>query len=202
MERVIAYIDGYNLYYGLRSKGWKWAYWLNLQVMVTRLLKPRQNLIATKYFTAVVRKPHKRHERQAVFLEALQTLDHFHIYYGHFLSNPVTCTQCSFTHETYHEKMTDVNIAVEMLTDAAQDRLDTALLVSADSDLVGVVNKVRYVFKKRVIIAFPPKRHSAALRKVCNGYVYIGRNVLVQSLFPEKIVKPDGFVLQRPEEWR
>jgi hypothetical protein len=25
-ERIIAYIDGYNLYHGLREKGWKWAY--------------------------------------------------------------------------------------------------------------------------------------------------------------------------------
>ena len=33
MERVIAYIDGYNLYYGLRDKRWKWFYWLDIQAM-------------------------------------------------------------------------------------------------------------------------------------------------------------------------
>lgn len=32
MERVIAYVDGYNLYYGLRAKGWKRYYWLNAAV--------------------------------------------------------------------------------------------------------------------------------------------------------------------------
>lgn len=32
--------------------------------------------------------------------------------------------------------MTDVNIAVEMMRDAFQDRFDAALLISADSDLV------------------------------------------------------------------
>ena len=31
MQRVIAYVDGYNLYYGLRTKRWKWFYWLNIQ---------------------------------------------------------------------------------------------------------------------------------------------------------------------------
>jgi hypothetical protein len=31
---VIAYIDGFNLYHGLREKGWKWAYWLNLQALM------------------------------------------------------------------------------------------------------------------------------------------------------------------------
>ena len=30
-ERVIVYIDGFNLYFGLRSKGWKKYYWLNLK---------------------------------------------------------------------------------------------------------------------------------------------------------------------------
>jgi hypothetical protein len=39
-ERVIAYIDGFNLYFGLKSTGWKKFYWLNLQSMVQNLLKP------------------------------------------------------------------------------------------------------------------------------------------------------------------
>jgi len=38
MQRVIAYVDGYNLYHGLREKGWKWFYWLNIQAMVQNLL--------------------------------------------------------------------------------------------------------------------------------------------------------------------
>ena len=36
VRRVIAYIDGYNLYYGLRTKRWKWFYWLNVQSMARR----------------------------------------------------------------------------------------------------------------------------------------------------------------------
>ena len=31
MDRVIVYVDGFNLYYGLRSKGWKRFYWLDIQ---------------------------------------------------------------------------------------------------------------------------------------------------------------------------
>ena len=38
--------------------------------------------------------------------------------------------------------MTDVNIAVEMLTDVFQDKLDKALIISADSDLAGPIRKV------------------------------------------------------------
>ena len=42
MKRVIAYVDGFNLYHGLRAKGWKRFYWLNLPALVRRLLKPDQ----------------------------------------------------------------------------------------------------------------------------------------------------------------
>ena len=39
IERVIVYIDGFNLYFGLKSKGWKRYYWLNLQKLAIKLLK-------------------------------------------------------------------------------------------------------------------------------------------------------------------
>ena len=35
----------------------------------------------------------------------------------------------------YEEKETDVNIAIAMIKDAAQDVYDTAILVSGDTDL-------------------------------------------------------------------
>ena len=48
MQRVVAYVDGFNLYYGLRDKRWKRFYWLNIQSMVQNLLKPHQILVSTK----------------------------------------------------------------------------------------------------------------------------------------------------------
>ena len=116
MERVIAYVDGYNLYYDLREKRWKRFYWLNIQAMVRHLLKPDQLLVTTKYFTTIVKQPADKRRRQAAFLEALQTLNDFHIYYGHFLADTVSCRNCGHTYKTYHEKMTDVNISSSKLT--------------------------------------------------------------------------------------
>jgi len=203
MQRVIAYVDGFNLYYGLRSKNWKWFYWLNIQEMAQHMLKPSQILMSTKYFTSVVNQPPDKHKRQATYLEALQTLSNVHIHYGHFLSDTVTCRNCGHTYRTYHEKMTDVNIATELMSDAFQDAFDTALLVSADSDLVGPVQAVRRLFsRKRIVIAFPPSRHSNALKRAANAYTHIGRNVLSKSVFPDQITKLDGFVLRRPRRWR
>ena len=146
MERVIAYVDGYNLYYGLREKGWKRFYWLNIKAMVGHFLRPGQKLVATKYFTTIVNYPEAKRRRQSSFLEALQTLSDFQIYYGHFLADSVSCRECGHTYRTYHEKMTDVNISVEMMSDAFQDQFDVAFLVSADSDLVGPVKAVQRLF--------------------------------------------------------
>jgi uncharacterized LabA/DUF88 family protein len=203
MQRVAPYVDGYNLYYGLSEKRWKQFYWLNIQSMVQNLLKPNQILVSTKYFTTVIKRPPDKRRRQAVFLEALGTLTDFQMFYGHWLSNPVTCHKCGHTYDAYHEKMTDVNIAVELMSDALQDHLDVALVVSADSDLVGPVKAIRELFPpKRVIVAFPPARQSAALKAAARGYISIGRDVLAKSVFPDQVVKPDGFVLERPVEWR
>jgi uncharacterized LabA/DUF88 family protein len=86
---------------------------------------------------------------------------------------------------TTHEKMTDVNIATELMSDAFQDQFDTALLVSADSDLVGPVQAVQQLFsRKRIVVAFPPGRYSNALKRAANAYTHIGRNVLSKSVFP------------------
>ena len=115
----------------------------------------------------------------------------------------MSCRNCGYTYETFHEKMTDVNISVELMSDAFQDRFDVALLVSADSDLVGPVKAVRRLFiQKRVVVAFPPARSSKALKQAANTQIYVGRDVLAKSVFPDSVVKPDGYVLRRPAEWR
>jgi hypothetical protein len=98
--------------------------------------------------------------------------------------------------------MTDVNIATELLTDAFHDKFDTALLISADSDLKSPVTKALALFPaKRVVVAFPPGRNSVVLAQTASGCLHIGRGKIAASQLPERITKPDGYVLQRPAEW-
>lgn len=203
MQRVIAYIDGFNLYYGLREKGWKKYYWLNLRQVALHLLKPQQILTATRYFTSIVTRPPDKHRRQATFLEALDTLPDFHVYHGHYLTDRVTCRKCGHTYTTHHEKMTDVNIATELLSDAFADSFDVALLISADSDLVSPIQKVRSLFpQKRIIVVFPPARHSNALKNAAHTSLHLDQSTLARSVFPDQVTKADGYVLRRPPEWR
>jgi uncharacterized LabA/DUF88 family protein len=99
--------------------------------------------------------------------------------------------------------MTDVNIAVEMLNDASDDLIDTALLVSADSDLIAPIKSIRVPFpEKRVVLAFSPDRQSQRLVSAAHACFRVGRKKLQDSQLPDKVTKPDGFVLLRPPSWR
>ena len=50
-DRVIVYVDGFNLYYGLKDSGLRRYYWLDIQKLAKNLLKPNQRLVAVRYFT-------------------------------------------------------------------------------------------------------------------------------------------------------
>lgn len=52
-QRVIVYIDGFNFYYGLKSttRWWKY-YWLDIVKLFESFMRPNQELIAVKYFSA------------------------------------------------------------------------------------------------------------------------------------------------------
>ena len=121
---------------------------------------------------------------------------------GKYQLNPFTCRTCGFVHQIPNEKMTDVNIAVELMADAFQDRFGTALLVSADSDLVGPVVAVQKLFPtKRVVVACPPGRSSASLCAVACAHIRIGRASVAKSQLPDTVVSRSGFPLQRPASW-
>lgn len=53
--RVISYIDGFNLYFGLRANDWRKYMWLDLTKLSEALLLNNQALQHTKYFTSRVR---------------------------------------------------------------------------------------------------------------------------------------------------
>ena len=120
----------------------------------------------------------------------IATLPNVHIHEGFFLRKSVSCANCKMKWQTYEEKMTDVNIAVELLGDAQDDVFDTAIVISGDGDLATPVRAVRKRYsKKRTIIAFPPGRHAAGLIPAASAYFTIGRDVLRDSQLPSQITK-------------
>ena len=81
--------------------------------------------------------------------------------------------------------MTDVNIGVELMKDAYENRFDMAFLISADSDLVPVIELKKALFpNKKIIIAFPPKRSSKHLRKCASGVIHVSRSIIEKACCP------------------
>lgn len=145
-ERVYAYVDGFNLYFGILSKFPAYK-WLDISLLVTSLLKPNQVLVGVKYFTSRVSNNPPKEKRQQDYLNALGTTP-VQIIYGKYNSRRKNCPKCPYKWTHNEEKMTDVNIAVNMMIDAYQNAYDSALLISGDSDLVPPIELFR--------LAFPP----------------------------------------------
>lgn len=205
MQRVATYVDGFNLYFGLKHARFKRYYWLDLEALSMSLLRPGQQLVAVHYFTARIRDDGHNaadRKRQSDYLEALETRN-VRIQYGHFLEKPGYCRACHATWTRYEEKMSDVNLAVQLQADAFDDVFDTALIVSGDSDMTTPIRRIRSRFpSKRLIVAFPPARHAAELKRAAHGYTHIGEDKLRTSQLPSTITKPDGHVLSRPRSWK
>lgn len=166
---VIAYIDGYNLYNGLKAKGWDCYYWLDLRRLCLNLLQllRQQNFISgdytlreVKYFTSKVKGNPERHKKQKVYLEALETHSKIYPKYGETRFHLELCDNCGHKKQTPEEKITDVYLSTEMVADAFNDEYDIALLVSGDIDQVPtieVIKKNRHA--KKNCLCIPANAH-------------------------------------------
>lgn len=199
-ERVSVYIDGFNLYFGLKSK-YPYLKWLNVEALSANLLKANQILEGCNYFTARVRNSPNKERRQTVYLDALKSTN-TNIVYGKYFSKPVTCKRCKNSWPGNEEKMTDVNIAVTILTDALQDKYDTVILISGDSDLTPPLRALKQFYPdKKAIVAFPPNRTSFELKTIADASFTIGRKKLAMSQLDDSIATSGEHIITKPIEW-
>lgn len=205
MTRVVAYIDGFNLYFGLKSKGWRRLYWLDVARLADEYLRTGQQLAAVHYFTSRIRDNGRNAEdrqRQARYIDALSERGVV-VHEGHYLAKTRTCRACSKSWTDYEEKMTDVNIATQLLSDGFEDAFDVAFLISGDSDLTTPLTRMRQKFPaKRFVVLFPPDRHSQQLKGAANAYISIAEAKLKASQLPDPVVRANGYSLCRPAEWK
>jgi len=135
------------------------------------------------------------------YLEALEEFG-AELFFGHYQADIIECKRCGYNWLSYNEKMTDVNIASQMLIDAYQDKYDMAMLMSGDSDLVPPVKAIHSLFLgKRVVVAFPPKRHNTSVALNAKGSLIIGRKKLLDCQFKDELTKKDGYILKKPDTW-
>ncbi|MBQ6008816.1 MAG: NYN domain-containing protein [Kiritimatiellae bacterium] len=208
MQRTFIYIDGFNLFHGaLRHTSYKW---LDPRAMVSSLIGTDKVIASIKYFTARVT-PRANDPgqpfRQHMYLRALLSIG-VQLVFGRYLSH---VTRMYKAHQKpgedpfvevvkTEEKGTDVNIATHMVTDAADNLFDCAILVSGDSDLTAPVKVCIGKYGKIVGVLNPQRQKCRALESAATFYKHIRESVLAGSQFPTVLSDAQGS-FHKPPEW-
>jgi uncharacterized LabA/DUF88 family protein len=140
-KKCVVYIDGYNWYHAIFKHYPEWK-WINVQALFEQM-RPREDVVAIKMFSAMVDPDIPQsdaRDRQERYFNALKTLPKVKIILGVFQMREVTCRGgCKEKYRVSDEKKTDVNIAVEMISDSLSGQYDHMVVVSGDSDIQPVV---------------------------------------------------------------
>ena len=104
------------------------------------------------------------------------------------------------------EKRTDVNIAIQMVSDAYRDECDRFILVSGDSDLVPPIRLISEKFSgKRVIVYVPTRADSRGaaveLRTAAHSNRNFPLNMMRKMQFPAKVPDGSGGYIIKPPTW-
>ena len=212
--RVTFYVDGFNFYYGLRTKkrtdrNWQLAYWIDTVKLFGQFLSPNQTLEKVIYFTASPLNKDKNN-RQGAFLNANKLLNEnkFEIVRGMYLKKIVECPSCKYAISRPEEKKTDVNLAIRMISDCVDDKTDVVVLVSGDSDLLPPIEFIQKKYsQKKIRIYFPPTIFSVDLKNNVKAHrgkiVFLENNFdkFVNSIMPD-IVQKDGKAYSIPSKWK
>lgn len=202
-ERLIVYVDGFNLYHGLHEESGRSLLWLDL-VELARSLRARQTLVGVRYFTAPVLNEPAAQARQAHYIDALKTRypSLISVVEGRYQAKTKRCRSCGHTYTHYEEKETDVNLATSIVVDASRKEAETALIISADSDVAPAVRAAQQINPSLFIAAaFPPKRRSNELKALMPASFPIGLNKIRRAQMEDEFTA-GGKTFRRPPKWR
>ena len=210
------YIDGFNLYYGLKKRGERQREptpfrWLNL-VKLSQFLLPDSEIAHVHYFTAMIKgRPDdpQRVLRQQIFLRALRTLPNLTIHLGNYQETTVRrplakppARGSRFVEVLWsEEKGSDVNLAAQLLVDVFERSCERAAVISNDSDLARPIEIAAGRLPHGVIVFNPhPGETARRLKRVATTYRPIADRTLRATVLPDAIEDARG-TITRPEGW-
>ncbi len=204
-RRVFAYFDGSNFYhncknnYGITN--------INFLNMCNNLLDmAKEKLVRIKYFNSPVNKQENPngYSAQQRFFERIRAtplttvflgnlvprpLNRIHIKCvscGHQIVDTLTCPKCDREIKNHQcrklsEKGVDVNLAIQMLLDAIDDKYDIALLFSADADFSPAIEYIVNKLKKSVVYCNFPTPVTYKLIQCCSEKRMITKDIVLES---------------------
>jgi len=139
--------------------------------------------------------------RHRTYIEAIQSTGAV-VELGRFKPKQVYCQTCARTHIHYEEKETDVAISVRLMELLHNDKCDTAVIVSGDTDLAPAVRIATAVFPaKEICFAFPYRRKNRELARLVSTSFRVKKQRYQQHQFPDPLKLPSGRFLHKPANW-
>lgn len=201
-QKTIVIVDEFNLYFGIKSLNIPRYKWLDIVKLANNIQREHQKLQKVYYCTARVVANSNKHKRQNTYIEALMSKEKIEILYGKFKVKSSKCKYCGCSIIKYEEKMSDVNIAIQLIKAAASRKTDLVFIVSGDTDLYPAIENAREINPKmKIIVVFPPNRFNNELKVIADGFFILGRSLLRKSQLEEEITLKNGFILRRPKTW-
>ena len=206
MDRVVFFIDGFNLYHSIidynSKKSTLFDYrWINLRKLSECFIGKNTKLEKIYYFTALASWNPQKVKRHQLYIKAL-LYNNISIIYGKFRKKTRKCRICHGIYKCHEEKQTDVNIAIKLLSSAFENKFDTAYIISGDSDLIPSINEVQQIFpNKKICVIIPIGRSAYELVQVSDRHMKMKEKHLNSSLFPLEIKLESGESINCPKEW-
>lgn len=193
MDRVMIFIDGNNLYQGAKDLLGQPPK-IDFSLFSQELIQPNQKLMRTYYYSALSDKKDNplAFEKQKSFLDSLKLLPRFEVVTGYLQKKSIPHVKFDPTNpKTYvhTEKGTDVSIATDMLSLAYDNSYDVCILVSADSDYVTVIDRVK-ARGKIVQVAVAKGSRASQLRQHSDEFIELDAHFFAKCSTPDAAVAP------------
>ena len=208
MAKVIAFVDGFNLYHALdycegasNHQVYRKYIWLNLKKLASMFVFGKDTLEEVLYFTTIATWDAGKTTRHRLYIRALESQG-VRVVYGEFKRKKKHCHLCKGDFWSFEEKQTDVNMALHLVLYSFQERYDKAIIISGDTDLLPAVTGVRAAFLgKQIGLVLPIGRRSQDFKQQVDFHYKMREHHLIKSQFPDPFVLPDSTSLVKPVNW-
>ena len=116
MLRVGRYIDGFNLYHAIDALGDHSLKWLDLKSLAQSYVRADQSLVRVAYFTAINTWDASKRARHLLYVNAIESTG-VEVFLAGFDRIKKHCRAFDRFCKFDQEKQTDVNLAVQVLSD-------------------------------------------------------------------------------------
>ena len=203
--RVGWYVDGFNLYHAVDALDEPALKWLNVRSLAASYLRPNQTLERVVFSTAYNTWDPGKRERHIHYVNALRAVG-VEVILAKFDKVQKYCRR----HERYckfnEEKQSDVNLAVEALSDVYDGKVDTVFFLTADSDQIPTFQAIQRRFPEvRIHLVAPPGRLGVArdLAQYADAKFELTAGRLRQHPLENEYMNERGKVIAiRPAEYR